>query len=327
MRKHARDNHILVLVFGVVILAGCSAETATEPPADPAISGSITGSVTASNAGVAGVTVSLEGPVRSSAVTGSGGGYSFVGLPAGGYAVAISGYPSDVSFPTTSKAISISAASQTAVVDFSGSKATTPPAGSNRVTVGQTPGSSGMGVVTGPSGINCSISSHGASGVCSAVFKTGDRVTLTATPASGSSMAQWGGSCAGAGSANSCTLGMNGNFNYDPTASFSGTSPSQPPAASGPNRLTVGQTPGSTGYGTIAGPGGINCSISPDGAIGNCSVLVTLGSTATLVATPAAGSTFGGWGGSCLGAGSSSSCTLGVSLAGYNYDAKALFRR
>jgi endo-1,4-beta-xylanase len=58
---------------------------------------------------------------------------------------------------------------------------------------------SGSGTVTStPSGINCG-------STCSAGFASGATVTLTATPASGSTFAGWSGSCSGTGT---CTLSM-----------------------------------------------------------------------------------------------------------------------
>jgi hypothetical protein len=66
--------------------------------------------------------------------------------------------------------------------------------------------------------------------------------------------------------------------------------------------LTVGKS--GTGTGTVAG-NGINCGAT-------CDVKLDGGTTATLTATPAAGSKFTGWGGACTGTGS---CVVTVNAA------------
>jgi hypothetical protein len=67
-------------------------------------------------------------------------------------------------------------------------------------------------------------------------------------------------------------------------------------------RLDVGKT--GTGSGTVTGPD-INCG-------SDCVGFYTLGSTASLTAAPAAGSTFDGWGGACTGTGA---CTVTMAAA------------
>jgi hypothetical protein len=66
--------------------------------------------------------------------------------------------------------------------------------------------------------------------------------------------------------------------------------------------LTVGKL--GTGTGTIAG-NGISCGAT-------CNVTLDGGTTATLTATPAAGSKFTGWGGACAGTGN---CIVTVNAA------------
>ena len=56
----------------------------------------------------------------------------------------------------------------------------------------------GVGTVTSPAGIDCGVA-------CSGSYAAGAVVTLTATPATGSSFAGWGGNCSGTGN---CTLTM-----------------------------------------------------------------------------------------------------------------------
>ena len=67
------------------------------------------------------MSVTLVGATSQSATTGAGGAYSFTGVEAGSYGVAISDFPADVSFSTVSKTTSITSQGQVATVDFSGS--------------------------------------------------------------------------------------------------------------------------------------------------------------------------------------------------------------
>src|SRR5215469_1233645 len=74
---------------------------------------------------------------------------------------------------------------------------------------------SGTGTVTtSPSGIDCP-------SVCSTVFESGATVTLTASPASGSTFAGWSGPCSGTGA---CTVTMSGTVSV--TATFNTITPS-----------------------------------------------------------------------------------------------------
>jgi hypothetical protein len=130
---------------------------------------------------------------------------------------------------------------------------------------------SGTGTVTSsPNGINCGT-------VCSATFASGT-VTLTATPASGSTFTGWsGGGCSGTAP---CAVNMNAAQSV--TATFTGT-------ATFPLTLTLA----GSGTGTVtSNPPGINCGPT-------CSA--SFSGTVTLTATAAAGSTFTGWSGACSG--------------------------
>jgi hypothetical protein len=126
----------------------------------------------------------------------------------------------------------------------------------------------GTGAVTSsPAGINC-----GAT--CGASFTSGQGVTLTATPASGSLFAGWTGDadC----SDGSLTLSADRSC----TATFSLIPPST---------LTISKT--GTGSGTVtSNPAGMDC-----GAI--CSAPFASGQVVTLTAMPEAGSAFAGWSG------------------------------
>jgi hypothetical protein len=151
-----------------------------------------------------------------------------------------------------------------------------------------TAGGTGSGTVTSsPSGINC-----GAT--CSASFQQGTQVTLTATPAPGSTFSGWSG--AGCPATGTCTVTMSAAESV--TATFSPI----PPVT-----LTVAEA--GTGAGLVtSNPLGINCSASSN----QCAAQFAVGTKVTLTASASGQSTFAGWsGGGCGGTGS---CvvTLGV---------------
>jgi Divergent InlB B-repeat domain/PASTA domain len=145
---------------------------------------------------------------------------------------------------------------------------------------------SGSGSVTSsPSGISC-----GAT--CSAGFADGTVVTLTASPAAGSSFAGWSGACTnGSGS---CTVTMDQarsvSATFDPIPSYS---------------LTVSKS--GSGSGTVtSSPAGISCGST-------CSYAYESGKSVTLTASPVTGSTFAGWSGACTN--STGTCTVTMSQA------------
>ena len=141
----------------------------------------------------------------------------------------------------------------------------------------------GSGTVTA-TGINCGTD-------CSEAYPLGTSVTLTATPSSGATFTGWSnGPCSGV--ATTCTVTMDGAKAV--TASFSGVAPST---------YTLSVTV--TGQGTVTATG-ISC-----GA--DCQEPYAAGAPVTLTATPGQGaniSTFAGWGGGCVSAGTSPTCTL-----------------
>ncbi len=131
----------------------------------------------------------------------------------------------------------------------------------------------GTGTVTGP-GISCP-------GDCTETYANGQQVILTATPAAGSSFGGWSGACSGSGP---CQLTMDADKQATATFNLNPASP---------RTLTV-QTQGA-GTGTVTGPG-ISCP-------GDCTETYANGQQVILTATPAAGSSFGGWSGACSGSG------------------------
>jgi subtilisin family serine protease len=130
-------------------------------------------------------------------------------------------------------------------------------------------------VTSNPAGIDC-----GAT--CSASFTSGTVVTLTATPATGSTFGGWGGgTCSGTGA---CAVTMTAAHNV--TATFDALT--QYP-------LSVSRT--GTGTGAItSNPTGINCGAT-------CSAVYNSGTAVTLTPAAGSGSVFAGWSGDCSGTG------------------------
>jgi hypothetical protein len=143
----------------------------------------------------------------------------------------------------------------------------------------------GTGTVTSsPAGINC-----GAT--CANSYATGTLVTLTATPATGSTFMGWtGGNCSGTGT---CVVTMNANTTV--TAAFIVQS----------FDLTVNKS--GTGTGTVtSAPPGINCGAT-------CLFSYSFNTQVTLTASAATGSTFTGWSGACTN--TTGSCVVTMNAA------------
>ena len=151
------------------------------------------------------------------------------------------------------------------------------------VTLSVTKSGTGTGTVTSsPSGITCG-------GDCSESVTPGTQLTLTAAPAAGSTFAGWSGACSGTAA---CAVTVNTATAV--TATFN----------LGPVSLDV--TKNGTGGGTVtSSQPGISCG-------SDCSETAAPGTQFTLSATPAAGSTFAGWGGACSG---TAPCTVTVNTA------------
>ena len=153
-------------------------------------------------------------------------------------------------------------------------------------TVAVTKAGTGTGAVaSSPSGVDCG-------STCRAAVASGTTISLSATPASGSTFLGWSGACTGTGS---CTLVVEADQSL--TATF---------ALSASSTYTLSLTTSGTGSGTVtSSPNGIACNSS-------CSSGFTAGATVTLTAAASTGSTFLGWSGACTGTGT---CTVGMSQA------------
>lgn len=155
----------------------------------------------------------------------------------------------------------------------------------------------GSGTVTSqPAGITCQVSNGQASGTCSVAFAADSAVTLTATPAAGSSFARWGGDCATAGAVLTCQV-----------------TPSVPRSATVTFLAfrSLAVTLAGTGSGTVtSAPAGLSCTLAASTTSGTCSAPYVEGGIVTLSAVPTALSTFEGWGGACTG--SALTCTVAL---------------
>jgi uncharacterized repeat protein (TIGR02543 family) len=140
----------------------------------------------------------------------------------------------------------------------------------------------GTGTVTSsPAGINCG-------STCSAVYGSGQQVTLTASAGAGYTFTGWSGACTGTGA---CTVTMSANRSV--TATFKAA-------------FTLTVTKAGTGTGTVtSSPAGISCGTS-------CTADYLSGQKVTLTQSAASGSRFTGWSGACSGSGK---CTVTMNAA------------
>lgn len=155
----------------------------------------------------------------------------------------------------------------------------------SQFTLGVSKLGAGTGTITSnPGGINC-----GAT--CSANFIAGSNVTLTATPASGSILANWSGCYSSSG--NSCEVIMTATQSV--TATFDIQTQTFP--------LTVTKS----GLGSVtSNPAGINCGST-------CSASFNSGQAVTLTATPEPNDYFSGW--SDLSCSGNPTCTVTMDAA------------
>lgn len=139
----------------------------------------------------------------------------------------------------------------------------------------------GSGSITSsPPGIDCGTD-------CVGEYLPGTAVTLTATASTGSVFSGWTGACSGCGDLRNCSVIANEDKACG--AVFSGI-----------HTLTVLRR--GTGVGMVMStPGGISCG-------SDCTESYPHGYSVVLTAQPGAGSSFGGWGGDCVG--NDLTCTL-----------------
>ena len=157
---------------------------------------------------------------------------------------------------------------------------------------------SGTGAAAGsvnsaPTGISCSV---GNAGTCSGSFA--GTVSLTATPATGSSFTGWTNCPAPSGNTCSFTVLSNTSVSasFAPASYGLSISLSKPVRTSPSVSISVGGTVVQT------------CTT-------NCSRTLTYNTLVTLTAIPVTGARFIGWGGACSSFGTATTCTVTISAA------------
>ncbi len=159
----------------------------------------------------------------------------------------------------------------------------------------------GSGTVTANTGgLSCQMTGATATGTCISQYDQGAAVTLTATPASGSTFAGWTGGCSG--SVATCALTLSTTTNVQ--ADFAAT----------PRQVTL--TLSGSGNGTVVSlPAGLSCSRTGGATTGSCAASFSQGTSLLLTATPAAQQFFGAWSGACAGSTPTCSATVSAALA------------
>ena len=162
-------------------------------------------------------------------------------------------------------------------------------AGNNNLTI--TVGGSGTGQVTStPTGISCPA-------VCVAQFPDNSSVTITATPAAGSTLGSFSANCVPANPQTTPPTCVVPIVTSDVTVTATFNTSSQ---------VALAVTEAGTGTGTVtSAPAGINCKPT-------CTANFASGTQVVLTATPATGSTFTGWSAPCEGTGT---CTVTLTAA------------
>ena len=123
-------------------------------------------------------------------------------------------------------------------------------------------------------------------GNCSALIQQETSITLAARADGGAEFKGWGGDCASAGTAETCTVFVDAAKSV--TAGFDELPPPPPP------KFTLTVAKNGTGTGFVGGGGGIDCGPT-------CTSSITKDEHVTLLAVPDDGSRFTGWGGACAG--------------------------
>ncbi|MCB9653651.1 MAG: hypothetical protein H6729_05925 [Deltaproteobacteria bacterium] len=164
------------------------------------------------------------------------------------------------------------------------------------------PGNGSGSVTSSPSGISCGSD-------CTEIYAAGTLVTLTAQAASGSTFSGWSGGCIGSNA--TCTITMSQARSVGATFS-----------AAAPTTYALQVAKQGNGSGSVtSSPSGISCG-------SDCSESYAAGTSVTLTAQAASGSTFSGWSGGCSGINATCTTTMnGASsvTASFALDTKVSF--
>ena len=161
-------------------------------------------------------------------------------------------------------------------------------------TLSKSAANGGTGTVTSALGATTGINCGPTCTSGSFTYLIGDTIVFTATPATDSYFLGWGGDCASAGIAATCTLTLQSNVTV--TAGF--------------GRPALSVSKDGSGGGKVTGDAGpkINCGAT-------CTQIYAPGTVVTLTATASRGSVFAGWTGPCRAYPTSTQCEVLMDVA------------
>ena len=146
--------------------------------------------------------------------------------------------------------------------------------------------------VTGAGRVTSEVGPLDCEGTCRVRVPHGSEVTLHGSPALGYTTGAWGGACTAAGS--------------EPTCTFTMTTHQAVSASFAPRPLHVAVTRAGDGEGSL--------SVGGEACAGDCALDLVYGASLNVVANPAAGSTFSGFTGDCVGGACSLTLTNDVTI-------------
>ena len=163
--------------------------------------------------------------------------------------------------------------------------------------------------VAGNGSVSSTDKTFSCPGRCYGVYAPGASVTLTAKAGSGSTLATWGGLCAG--NAATCTVALHAegavSATFVPVVAGGGGGGGGGGAGGGASSFALSLSFGNVGTVSSA-PAGLNCSAA-------CAASFAPGAVVTLTATPPAGLQFSSWGGACAGTQPTCSVTMSKNLS------------
>jgi hypothetical protein len=156
------------------------------------------------------------------------------------------------------------------------------------LTLSAATGSEGGGTLSSaPSGLACTLSNSASTGQCATAFALNTNVSVTQVPTNGSVFLNWAGACSGT---STCTAALTQSRAVQALYRLAV-----------PGSVTVMAGSGSGNGSVSSSPGGVACQIVNQVKSGICRAIFPVGSTVSMIATPAAGYRFLGFSGSCTG--------------------------